>query len=490
MTRRKSRPLLPHEIYANLRPCSQAVTESASSSLNVDDSSQSKNSSSQDSMLESQTSAGSSEDLALPVSCQPSLDSQGTEKEGPLQLGGHQQGTEAEKQDQASLSKAGACDIARCGTLFRSLSQSLPRKERVGSGSNRHSVSFLIHDENGDQKSSAISPYTDVNMPRPVNNGKSIHATPSLRRSSSLMRLSMSLEGKALVTTGTGTTPSPPRVQQLRDRYSAPRPSAGLQRSRSAIETGRNTGLGMDAFSLPKHPAVGRSRDARTWEFYCDKDARDALNEQAEREESGSATAAIALIKTNNDNAKALLASANPRTTHGQNEGATKKLQVSEKEKPKPKLARSKSLMANLQSTKATVRIDGTDKKKTIRRHGSQSAIFEIYADDSDKENWLPGTQKSNPLRRRPAGFVPSKRILEENSQTSNSPGSFARGDSRRARKRASLVVAAGTESRENSSPTMETDVADFQGHQGISREADDLDCVQNLLSLSQGAWR
>ena len=44
---------------------------------------------------------------------------------------------------------------------------------------------------------------------------------------------------------------------------------------------------------------VERSRDARTWEFYCDSDARNALTEQAEREEKGSATAAIGLIGKN-----------------------------------------------------------------------------------------------------------------------------------------------------------------------------------------------
>ena len=42
----------------------------------------------------------------------------------------------------------------------------------------------------------------------------------------------------------------------------------------------------------------GRSRGARTWEFYCDSGARNASTEQAEREESGSATAAIEMIRS------------------------------------------------------------------------------------------------------------------------------------------------------------------------------------------------
>ena len=47
-----------------------------------------------------------------------------------------------------------------------------------------------------------------------------------------------------------------------------------------------------------RHSMSGRSRGARTWEFYCDSDARNALTEQAEREESGSATAAFEMIRS------------------------------------------------------------------------------------------------------------------------------------------------------------------------------------------------
>ena len=46
------------------------------------------------------------------------------------------------------------------------------------------------------------------------------------------------------------------------------------------------------------------------------------------------------------------------------------------------------------------------------------------------------------------------------------------------------------SEEKENEVHKVDDEVAAFMGDTVPPREADDLDCVQNLLSLSQAAWQ
>lgn len=309
-------------------------------------------------------------------------------------------------------------------------------------------------------------------------------ASQSVERKSSQVRLSLSLDGKAEVTTRTGMTPSPPKSQPVPLSNSTPRVNLGLQRSFSAVEPLKRPVGG--AFQMPysRRPMAGRSRDARTWEFYCDSDARNALTEQAEREEKGSATAAIGLIRSRSQNNKVMTPNANKRNAHTQKPESTKRLKGDGIKSGKPKLVRATSSFARLQTINGNcmkqrpAKVGGKDPKSS-----SQPAIYQACEGDSDKENWEPGTQMSNPRRRGPAGLQRVNRILEESLHVPSQSSSLDALMSRQSSAKSSR------NEKWNSSSEGDEEVAAFMG-EDAPREEEELDCVQNLLSLSQAAWQ
>ena len=235
----------------------------------------------------------------------------------------------------------------------------------------------------------------------------------------------------------------------------------------------------------------GRSRDARTWEFYCDSDARNALTEQAEREEKGSATAAIGLIRSQINNSKVMTPNPNKRNAHAQKPDSTKRQKADVQGTGKAKLARATSSVARLQTTNSNGHthsaMKGGEKKV---KGGSQSAIWQEYEGDSDKENWEPGTQTSNPRRRRPGHSHQAARILEESFRVPSQSSSLDAMMNREGTTiRRSTTKSSNSEEKENSGPRVDDEIAAFMGESG-PREVEDLDCVQNLLSLSQAAWQ
>ncbi len=236
---------------------------------------------------------------------------------------------------------------------------------------------------------------------------------------------------------------------------------------------------------------TGRSRDARTWEFYCDSDARNALTEQAEREERGSATAAIGLIRSQSTNNKVMTPNSNKRNAHSLKQESTKRLRADVPGTVKPKLARTTSSVARLQTANGNELTQrGTKVGQKKFKGPSQSAIWQEYDGDSDKENWEPGTQSGNPRRRRPGNTHHAARILEENlrvpSQSSSLDAMMNRESTASHR---SIEKSSSSEDKENSAPEVDDEIAAFIGESG-PREVEDLDCVQNLLSLSQAAWQ
>lgn len=52
-----------------------------------------------------------------------------------------------------------------------------------------------------------------------------------------------------------------------------------------------------------------------------------------------------------------------------------------------------------------------------------------------------------------------------------------------------SIEKSSSSEDKENSAPEVDDEIAAFMSESG-PREVEDLDCVQNLLSLSQAAWQ
>jgi len=204
----------------------------------------------------------------------------------------------------------------------------------------------------------------------------------------------------------------------------------------------------------------GRSRDARTWEFCCDTDARDELTTQAENESSGSAVAAISLLRsTSTSNLKS--------NGTKRNAPAPKTESVHDK---KPKLGRASSSLARLQ--------------------GSDKALLGSPSGDSDKENWLPQDGSGNSQRRNLALPRPQKqkrcRVLEE-SKAGLIHASVLGGHKTHG-KPASIELDIFEDTIPE--PKADREVDRFMRGEVSPSKKGDLDCIQGLLSLSQGTWR
>ena len=351
--------------------------------------------------------------------------------------------------------------------------------KRSGYVANRRSATFIIHEDGGDAVDQLSTSQIDSSQVS-IGESSATISTQALRRTSSMVKLSFDSEGKAEVMARTGNTPSPPRAASFTLNATSHRRGLGLHRSLSAVETGGSNALGQQ-YSL------GRSKDARTWEFYCDADAREALNKQAEREENGSASAAIGLIRSRSNNNKPLLSNSNKRNAHVQKLDSAKRHKSTVEKVSRKKLERATSSVARLQTTNGTA--PRTKSNKTRMKHSksnSQSALVQDLEGDSDKENWQPGTQRRPQQRRRPATSEERARALLDNLRepTQSSRMSPVRGKSGSRRRQEPKLV-----DKENAAPVIDDEVAAFMRDSNLSKEEEDLDCVQNLLSLSQATW-
>lgn len=206
----------------------------------------------------------------------------------------------------------------------------------------------------------------------------------------------------------------------------------------------------------------GRSRDARTWEFCCDTDARDELTTQAENESSGSAVAAISLLRSTS--------TSNLKSNGSKRNGPVPKMD-SVVHGEKAKIGRASSSLARLQ--------------------GSDKSLLGSPSGDSDKENWLPHDSSGNSQRRNLALPQPQKqkrrRVLEE-SKTGLTHTSVLDGHKMTHGKSATSEV----EIFEDRTNGLEVDreVDRFMRGEVSPSKKGDLDCIQGLLSLSQGTWR
>ena len=336
-------------------------------------------------------------------------------------------------------------------------------------------------------------------------------------RTKSQPRLATSLDGSVRVMTG--NTPSPPRP---RDSLFArqPRASAPLQRSQSAIVT--------PTFPVPRPTAsIGRSRDSRTWEFYCDSNARNELTKQAEREQSGSAVGAIGLIRWCSKGS--LSTTARPINPHKRN-AVTSKPDSGKRLKPdtssqtsKPKLARASSSVARLQNPTSAPKTSNLNKPArpiTVDYNDTCVKKKPTYTDlldgnESDKENWTPGTQISVTPRhaqhRRLNTTTSRSKILTENQHLPSLSSSLdvllsreSSGNGCHPRRAAKTVARAMEhEGGQENEVESDTEVGGFMARDasgsgsasgenvivGEDGDEEDLDCVQGLLKLSRGDW-
>ncbi|XXG94612.1 NAD(+) kinase [Hypoxylon texense] len=341
---------------------------------------------------------------------------------------------------------------------------------------------------------------------------------PPSSSSSSQVRLSLSLDGKAELVSA---QPSPPRPAQLPlsgdvDTLPPVRANRTLHRSRSALPGITLPPISTLTAHLPPQLTRGRSRDVHAWESCCEADTRDELTKQAENESSGSAVAAISLLRSSSSSASlsnlvhghsASVLQPNPgkrnapthRSTH--REGGAKKAKLS---RATSSVARMQSLPpAPLDKDKAAASAD--PEKKPGK--GSLSVILSPSG-DSDKENWSPD-EEGNPHHRRrplpspkaPASTLPSKnarrvgRVLGEQDSTAKRSLLFGSRANTAPSSRPRDATLSIFEDKENSG-AQEGAKRDDREVEGFMRgsvspsKRGDMDCVAGLLSLSQGNWR
>lgn len=386
-------------------------------------------------------------------------------------------------------------------------------------------------------------------------------------------RISLSLDGKAEVIAG--LSPSPPRrlppPQSIvpipfgrrssstgSDSHPPSLPAiqrTGLSRSQSAIYS-LDSGLTLPPISSltgslesgsvsappsqPTHPPRlmrGRSRDVHAWVSVCNAEIRidDELSARAQHEASGSAIAAISLLRSTSAGAGTTVTSPSVLQPNGTKRNTAPRSAAPRPGGKRPKLGRSSSSVGRLQSVQLSslavklgeendeVWVDDEKKKKL-----KLSTL--LSGNDSDKENWSPD-EDGRPVSvhsQRPDGAgnsgrrpLPSARSAQQQRAIANRVLSYSNINKNRDHIRSSSNLLSkrhacdrpgsggGPDIFEDSSseggdvPTKRAlllraatipgtdDVEKFMrnGEASPSKKGD-LDCVAGLLSLSQGIWR
>ncbi|RYP92716.1 hypothetical protein DL770_001105 [Monosporascus sp. CRB-9-2] len=333
-------------------------------------------------------------------------------------------------------------------------------------------------------------------------------------------------EGKAELV---ASQPSPPRPAPLQlpveaDILPPVRTHRTLHRSRSAIDGVTLPPISTLTAHLPPQLKRGRSRDVQAWESCCEADTRDELTKQAENESSGSAVAAISLLRSSSSS------SLNSLINNDANSGILRSNSTKRNAPParnasakKAKLARASSSVARMQSVSPLTVEKHTNiaaETPVPAKKPYKAGIISILSPsgDSDKENWSPGSD-GNPLHRRPMPEVgPIKSA--DHLATSNNPRRVGRvlGEQNGLNKPTFLGSRAQTSpmprqkgARHGGSPLMifedgergsregtpgyggerrDNEVERFMRGEVSPSKKPDMDCIAGLLSLSQGNWR
>lgn len=290
----------------------------------------------------------------------------------------------------------------------------------------------------------------------------------SLKRSaSSFLRMAMGDDGKAKIVDRAVQSPSPERPKAVVVQAGMVSRLGNLRRSYSAagFDDASHRDHANDASrKIARTGAMGRSKDSRTWEFWCDTDARSSLIERADQKDSGSAIEAIGQLKRSSSTRALQLNNTKLNSPMISSRNAGKPAKTS-----RQGLKRSHTHHGSLSAK--------TNAIKTASKKGAQPEEYETLNTESDKENWEP-TKPSRPAQN--TSFVRGhKRVLGENTSTMSQSSSLGSMMARE-KARGSSVQS-----------TVDTEISSFMGH-GHSRTTstgEDLDCVQSLLSLSQARW-
>lgn len=310
--------------------------------------------------------------------------------------------------------------------------------------------------------------------------------TPSPPKARTAVRISLSSDGEALIRTEDEPSPSKNRMRVVPGRV--PRQN-GLRRSVSAINFNASgsspvsrEGSGMKPF--------GRSRDARAWESYCDNDARSAISSPI-ISQSPSSVRAQGLYRSSSHRSLARgsfskvalspqFGTSNQRDTAGI---------PNEKRR---KLSRTVSSLGRLESAQQKFHVINSlaqGQKLTNKTSKDYAKDFELEAGDSDKENWVPGTTRRAHPRHQRALSHTQRPVLKENGVRKNT----AVDDLALAKHGRLYRGPRGSKEMKSSAQTtgkLDAEVAAFMTKTGSASREEDLDCIQGLLSLSQGAWQ
>ncbi|EKG20838.1 Homeobox [Macrophomina phaseolina MS6] len=484
-TRRKSKPLEPHELQSHLHTSSQEQnTEFSSSVPNSDEAEEGEQEQQEGDAAAMHHTVIKSQDT--PGSASPTADGEAATKDN---LSSSSANSNVEVQDTTPTAAAQADQIQPNTTTLAefSSSQTLPssqesQRQGVGYLANRRSQSFARYEESATEKLGSAPSSQEHAPPR------------SLKKSSSFVRLSMTEDGKARVVTSEDS-PSPPRSQPT------PAPvterSEGLRRSYSAAALNDRLKQAQSPQGIQRSFS-GRSRDSRAWEFWCDSDARNSLSEKANQEGSGSAADAIELIRSSSRGALKL----NPNKRNAQllPQSSTKRVKLDGRSIHRPPLSRSSSSQGRLQGRPAPASRSPLKKSQSVRAKGNTDEDgFEIPQTESDKENWEPSVLGAS-LRRtkQPAATQqPSnqrRKVLGENTNILSKTTSLGAMMNREK----GLKSSSHAKSRGNltSNPEDDDEIRAFMGSAGGHSQrtsvssGEELGCVEGLLKLSQGNWR
>ncbi|KAH4947039.1 hypothetical protein HBH74_046410 [Parastagonospora nodorum] len=339
--------------------------------------------------------------------------------------------------------------------------------------SNRRSASFVRHSEDY-----APEVITFPNAPAKPIESSPLPAAPSsvssarpLRRTHSFVRLRTNEDGTARIVTDLDKTPSPPHIKTSPAAFS--RAAAGLRRSYSAA--GLNDRLaaarGEPSPKIPRTSSnIGRSRDSRAWEFWCDPDSRSttSLTTRAEQEGSGSAADAIGILRAN----RKILAQNQARqntpiiSRHSSHKGLS-----------------SSGVKKSRSSIQRASTINGRFSTKDYKKGGDDTESDEFPQTESDKENWEPDV---TPSQRRyqistPPAARRARQILGENTDVMSQTASFG-------------ALLAREKGKGITDPEQDDELRSFMGGDDMSGRslgsAEEAGCVEGLLKLSQGQWR
>ena len=294
----------------------------------------------------------------------------------------------------------------------------------------------------------------------------SAHASePDRRQSSSIVRLSMDSEGNATVVTKDSSQPSPPRPQQL--------PPGLLGTAPLYVLPPLQASLHKASPSLPsaKRSSSGRSRDSRAWEFWCDKDARGELEDTAEKDASGSAEDAIGLLRSNSGRRVLGALPTKRNMLHSQHSHSSKR---HKHEGPVATVSRANTSSGRLQQERQS---DMSSVQHKIRQSNLPGSV-RLPGNDSDKENWSPGGEDPQ----HPA----TTNALKAPQATLRASDSLSKHHDYSCKER--------QEPKAHVNLDDDPEVAAFmaggrRSSSSVSGE-EEMDCVQGLLSLSQGNWR